>query len=126
VYAFTGPDGVAHRLGNHNLMLKTYAGLVGMKTGYTKRAMHSYIAAATRDGRTMISVQLGAPGDTYGPAAAMLDRGFATPVSAEGSTDRLPTTPHPADPTTPVTASPAAVTRRRQPRSTCRAITAPD
>jgi len=126
VYAFTGPDGVAHRLGNHNLMLKTYAGLVGMKTGYTKRAMHSYIAAATRDGRTMISVQLGAPGDTYGPAAAMLDRGFATPVSAEGSTDGCPprrtqpTRPHPSPP------RPPPVTRRRQPRSTCRAITAPD
>ena len=47
VYSFTGGDGIAHRLGNHNRLLRTYPGAVGMKTGYTKRSLHSLVAAAT-------------------------------------------------------------------------------
>jgi D-alanyl-D-alanine carboxypeptidase len=93
VYSFTGGDGIAHRLGNHNRLLKVYAGAVGIKTGYTKRSLHSLAAAATRNGRTMIAVILDAPGDTYGPAAAMLDKGFATPVTAEPAAGRLPAVP---------------------------------
>jgi D-alanyl-D-alanine carboxypeptidase (penicillin-binding protein 5/6) len=93
VYSFTGPDGVAHRLGNHNRLLKLYDGAIGMKTGYTKHAMHGLVAAATRNGRTMITVILGAPGDTYGPTAALLDAGFATPVTAERADDYLPAVP---------------------------------
>jgi D-alanyl-D-alanine carboxypeptidase (penicillin-binding protein 5/6) len=101
VYSFTGPDGVAHRLGNHNRLLKLYGGAIGMKTGYTKHALHGLVAAATRNGRTMISVILGAPGDTYGPSAALLDHGFATPLSAERGLDHLPLVP---DTPTPVAA----------------------
>lgn len=101
VYRFTGPDGVGHRLGNHNHLLSLYNGAIGMKTGYTKRAMHGLVAAATRDGRTMISVVLGSTGDTYGMSASLLDRGFATPLSAERGLDHLPQVVTPAPPDAP-------------------------
>jgi D-alanyl-D-alanine carboxypeptidase (penicillin-binding protein 5/6) len=93
VYTFDGPDKVHHRLGNHNRMLITYPGAIGVKTGYTKRAGQCLITAATRDGRTMISVVLKAPGSPYDPSAKLLDKGFATPVAAETAADRLPPVP---------------------------------
>ncbi len=64
-----------------------------MKTGYTKRSLHSLVAAATRNGRTMIAVILNHPGETYTPASALLDKGFATPVEAQSGAGRLPPVP---------------------------------
>jgi D-alanyl-D-alanine carboxypeptidase len=83
---FVGPDGIHHRLINHNKLLTRYAGAVGMKTGYTRRAGRGLIAAATRNGRTEIAVVLNV-GDTYGWAAQLLDAAFAQPVPTG---DRLP------------------------------------
>jgi D-alanyl-D-alanine carboxypeptidase len=90
VYYFEGPDNVNHRLTNHNKsFLTSYPGAIGVKTGSTSRAGTCLIAAATRDGRTMLAVILdGAnPNQT---AKRLLDEGFATPVSAEPAADRLP------------------------------------
>jgi D-alanyl-D-alanine carboxypeptidase (penicillin-binding protein 5/6) len=84
---FTDPNGVPHRLVNHNKMLTRYAGAVGMKTGYTRKAGRGLIAAATRNGRTEIVVVLDAA-DTYGWAGQLLDAAFAAPVPPGG--DRLP------------------------------------
>lgn len=88
-YRFDGGDGHPHRLLNHNRIVKTYPGSLGIKTGYTKRAGHSLIAAAQRDGRTMIAVVIGA-GFPYDSAAQLMDRGFATPVSAQAGLETLP------------------------------------
>lgn len=82
VYTFTGPDGAVHRLTNHNKMLTTYAGAIGMKTGYTTKARSTFVGAANRDGRTMIAVVLGAD-NPYDYARLLLDQGFATPVTSE-------------------------------------------
>lgn len=84
---FVGPDGIHHRLVNHNKMLTRYPGAVGMKTGFTRRAGRGLIAAATRDGRTEIAVVLNVA-DTYGWAGQLLDAAFAQPVPRTG--DRLP------------------------------------
>lgn len=88
-YRFHGADGNDHRLLNHNLLLKEYPGAIGVKTGYTKRAGHSLIGEATRDGRTMLSVVIAAP-DPDRFTMGLLDKGFATPVAAEAGLDRLP------------------------------------
>ena len=88
-YRFDGGDGNPHRLLNHNRLLTLYPGALGVKTGYTKKAGHSLIAAARRDGRTMIAVVVGAV-DSYRSAAGLLDRGFATPADAEAEFDHLP------------------------------------
>jgi D-alanyl-D-alanine carboxypeptidase (penicillin-binding protein 5/6) len=84
-----GGDGLPHRLLNHNRLLKTYEGAVGMKTGYTRKSGHTFIGAASRGGRTLIAVVLDAP-DYYRSAAALLDRGFATPISALADMEHLP------------------------------------
>ena len=91
--SFTGGDNIAHRLVNHNRLLWTYQGAIGMKTGYTKRSLHSLVGVASRNGRTMIAVILDSPGDTYGPTGALLDKGFATAVGAEPAAGRLPALP---------------------------------
>ena len=89
-YRFQGVDGLNHRLLNHNRLLRRYPGAIGVKTGYTRRAGNTLIAAATRNGRTMIAIVLKASA-AYDTTTALLDRGFATPVAAEGGLDRLPT-----------------------------------
>ena len=104
VYTFTGGDGIVHRLGNHNRLLKTYPGAVGLKTGYTKRSGHCLIAAATRDGRTLIAVVLDAV-DTYRAATGLLDRGFTAPRATGDVLPRVPaglTAPDVAGPAAPV------------------------
>jgi D-alanyl-D-alanine carboxypeptidase len=88
-YHFVGPDGRAHRLLNHNKALRNYPGSIGLKTGYTQRAGHTYVGAATRDKRTMLVVLLNTD-NTYVEAATLLDRGFAIPVAAEKAMPRLP------------------------------------
>jgi D-alanyl-D-alanine carboxypeptidase len=90
VYRFVGPDGTPHRLQNHNWhFLQSYAGGIGMKTGFTDRAGPCLITAARRAGRTMLAVVLNAPNE-YTFSVGLLDRGFATPVKAESTADQLP------------------------------------
>jgi hypothetical protein len=87
IIPFTDPNGMPHRLVNHNKMLTRYAGAIGMKTGYTKRAGRGLIAAATRNGRTEIAIVLNVA-DTYGWAGQLLDAAFAQPIPT--GVDRLP------------------------------------
>jgi D-alanyl-D-alanine carboxypeptidase (penicillin-binding protein 5/6) len=88
-YRFTGGDGQPHRVDRRNRLFELYPGTIGMKTGLTERAGRCLVAAATRDGRTMLAVMFDAP-DMYASAAILLDRGFATPVVNEPTDDRLP------------------------------------
>jgi hypothetical protein len=64
------------------------------------------MAAATRNGRTMLAVVLQSP-DIYRSASALLDLGFATPVARESRVDHLPavstSAPAPTATTEPVT-----------------------
>ena len=85
VVRFTDPSGVPHRLINHNKLLTQYFGTVGVKTGYTKKSGRGLIAAATRNGRTLIAVIMNV-GDTYGWAKGLFDTAFALPVPTTGDT----------------------------------------
>jgi D-alanyl-D-alanine carboxypeptidase (penicillin-binding protein 5/6) len=118
VYYFPGPDNVQHRLTNHNkLFLTTYPGAVGVKTGFTDRAGACLIAAARRDGRTMIAVVMHGANPTQS-AEALLDKGFATPVAAEPTADRLPavTTGAPSPKPAPSTGGDPAVANAAAPK----------
>jgi serine-type D-Ala-D-Ala carboxypeptidase (penicillin-binding protein 5/6) len=89
-YAFVGPGNVRHSLTSHNkLFLASYAGAIGIKTGFTDRAGTCLMAAATRGGRTMLAVVMSS-GNPPQAARALLDQGFATPVAAESTADALP------------------------------------
>lgn len=89
-YDFTDPTGAVHDLPSMDYtFLAGYPGAIGVKTGFTDRAGDCLMAAARRHGRTLIAVVM----DGYNPtqtAIDLLNQGFATPVSAEPTRDRLP------------------------------------
>ena len=50
-------------LTNHNKMLKSFDGAVGVKTGFTKKSGRCLVSAAKRDGKFVIAVTLNDPND---------------------------------------------------------------
>ncbi|HEY2330558.1 MAG TPA: hypothetical protein VGH94_01435 [Acidimicrobiales bacterium] len=86
---FVGPDGTKHTLHQHNKLLDSYPGAIGVKTGYTSNAGEVLVAAARRDGRTLIAVTIGGS-DAYGPSTFLLDAGFASPPTPTATGERLP------------------------------------
>jgi D-alanyl-D-alanine carboxypeptidase (penicillin-binding protein 5/6) len=109
-YKFVGPDGTKHTLVNHSKLLTRYDGADGIKTGYTKRAQGTFVGSATRGGRTLIAVVLGAP-DIYTPVIHLFDWGFSNPPSSAGIGENLPAiageAPAPAPAATSVASTPA-------------------
>jgi D-alanyl-D-alanine carboxypeptidase len=106
VFYFDGPDGIHHRLTNHNrYFLTTYPGAIGVKTGYTSRAGTCLIAAARVGARTMLAVVLHGNNPTQ-TAEDLLDKGFFTPVQSEPVADRLPAV-HLGPATLPTTLAPS-------------------
>jgi D-alanyl-D-alanine carboxypeptidase (penicillin-binding protein 5/6) len=66
-------------LANTNKMLRSYKGLIGLKTGYISQAGFCISAAATRNGMTLIATVMAAPTkeDRMTDATALLNYGFA-------------------------------------------------
>ncbi|MEV5548388.1 serine hydrolase [Streptomyces sp. NPDC052309] len=118
---FPGSDGEVYGIRNTNRLLtgadgvEPYPGLIGIKNGYTSNAGHTLVAAARRDGRTLVvtvmNPQSGGRTAVYEEARALLDWGFeaAGRVDPVGSLDAgrtrarsgpgaLPTTPRAAEP----------------------------
>ena len=61
---------------NNNLLIGSYPGATGVKTGYTHKSGHCLVASATRGGVSLIAVVLDSP-DTYTDAKRLLNFGFA-------------------------------------------------
>ncbi len=61
---------------NHNKLLRSYDGAIGVKTGFTKKSGRCLVSAAEREGLQFIAVTLGAP-DDWRDHASMLDYGFS-------------------------------------------------
>lgn len=63
---------------SRNLLLGSYPGATGVKTGYTDAAGWSVVASAERDGRELVAVVLDSRSDQarFDDAAALLDHGF--------------------------------------------------
>jgi serine-type D-Ala-D-Ala carboxypeptidase (penicillin-binding protein 5/6) len=66
---------------NKNLLLRSYPGANGVKTGYTTKSGHCLVASARRQGRSLIAVVLGSR-DPYSDATKLLDLGFATAAAS--------------------------------------------
>jgi serine-type D-Ala-D-Ala carboxypeptidase (penicillin-binding protein 5/6) len=97
-YHFVDPKGQLHWLPSMDFtFLDTYPGAVGIKTGFTDRAGDCLMAAATRGKRTMLAVVMNGYNPTQ-TAIDLLNTGFATPVSTEPTTDRLPPPKLPSPP----------------------------
>ncbi|MBR5453805.1 MAG: D-alanyl-D-alanine carboxypeptidase [Clostridia bacterium] len=60
---------------NHNRLLRSYDGAIGVKTGFTKKSGRCLVSSAERDGVTLVSVTLNAP-DDWNDHKEMLDLGF--------------------------------------------------
>lgn len=56
---------------NHNKLLQSVEGCIGMKTGYTKAAGRTLVSCARRDGRTLVAVTL-QDGNDWADHAEML------------------------------------------------------
>lgn len=67
------------QLANTNKMLKSYQGLIGLKTGYISEAGFCISAAAKRNDMTLIATVMAAPTkeDRMADASALLNYGFA-------------------------------------------------
>jgi len=74
------PSGMPRHIQNRNILLWLYPGAVGVKTGFTTPAQHCVLAAARQEGRGLLAVALGPPGDSAAPAfddsATLLNYGF--------------------------------------------------
>jgi D-alanyl-D-alanine carboxypeptidase len=64
---------------NHNTLIGRYGGADGMKTGFICASGFNVVATATRDGKRLIAVVLGAPSSPVRAvkAAHLLERGFS-------------------------------------------------
>ncbi len=77
---------VKYTITNHNRLLKTYEGCIGVKTGFTKKSGRCLVSAARRDGATVIAVTLNDPND-WRDHASLLDYGFNSLSKTEFSPD---------------------------------------
>jgi D-alanyl-D-alanine carboxypeptidase (penicillin-binding protein 5/6) len=75
------PGGKRFEIYNHNKLLTQYRGAIGVKTGYTIAARHTYVGAARRGGRTLIVTLLKTEA-MYPDAKALLDWGFSAGAKA--------------------------------------------
>ena len=80
-------------LANTNKLLRTYSGMNGMKTGYTKLAGHCLSGTAIRNGVQLIAVVLGSSSsqERFDAVSCMLDYGFAN-FSVLNETPDIPQT----------------------------------
>ncbi|KQT53923.1 MULTISPECIES: D-alanyl-D-alanine carboxypeptidase family protein [unclassified Aureimonas] len=80
-------------INNHNGLLGRFEGADGMKTGYICASGFNLVGSATRDGRTLVAVVLGADGTAVRDrhAAELLEEGFkATPGSGSMKLSDMP------------------------------------
>lgn len=66
---------------NNNLMLRSYPGADGVKTGYTHKSGPCLVVSATRHGRTVIAVLLDDP-NMYVDGTRLLNFGFSAAASS--------------------------------------------
>jgi D-alanyl-D-alanine carboxypeptidase (penicillin-binding protein 5/6) len=69
--------GKSFAITNQNELLADYPGAIGIKTGYTTLAKNTFVAAATRNGRTLLVVLMHGKHGIHKEAAKLLNWGFA-------------------------------------------------
>jgi len=91
-YSIEGLRAGKRALTNFNLLIGRYNGADGMKTGFVCESGFNLIGSATRDGRTLVAIVLGAKDAQTRAidAAAMLDAGFANPSAGAQTVATLP------------------------------------
>jgi D-alanyl-D-alanine carboxypeptidase (penicillin-binding protein 5/6) len=70
-------DAGPHEIVSQNELLKRYPGTLVGKTGYTDLAQKTFVAAAQRNGRRLVVVEMYGDTDQFGPAISLFDWGFS-------------------------------------------------
>ncbi len=83
-------NGIKRTITNHNKLLQLYDGVVGLKTGFTKKAGRCLVSAVERDGITLVVATLNG-GDYWNDHMALYKYGF-TRVRRERMPDVSPKT----------------------------------
>ncbi|MER6943454.1 D-alanyl-D-alanine carboxypeptidase [Nonomuraea sp. NPDC000554] len=65
-----------YEISNHNKLLWRYKGMIGVKNGWTSKALGSFVGAATRDGHTIMVTIMRHDGYFWDEVAKLLDWGF--------------------------------------------------
>ena len=73
-------------LTNHNKLLGNYEGIIGVKTGFTKKSGRCLVTAAEREGKRVIAVTLNDP-DDWNDHRKLLDYGLEKTVVTEFKND---------------------------------------
>jgi D-alanyl-D-alanine carboxypeptidase len=95
-YPYFSRDRFTYRgrvIANHNILLRTYPGADGIKTGYIRASGYNLAASAVRDGRRIVAVVLGGKTSRERTLrmAGLLDRGFQRPmIASAGDEPALP------------------------------------
>jgi D-alanyl-D-alanine carboxypeptidase (penicillin-binding protein 5/6) len=95
-----------------NRLINKYDGAIGVKAGYTTLAHNTLIAAATRNGRTILVTLMGAQANVFDQAKVLLDWGFAHPQATPVGQLVDPVSPaviSPVDAAPPVGATPSSM-----------------
>jgi D-alanyl-D-alanine carboxypeptidase len=81
---------------NHNRMLFSYAGMEGMKTGYTHASGFNLLASCRRENKHLIAVVLGGSSSKHrnGRMRTLLDRSWRTAVAMKDPPRRAPVQTH--------------------------------
>ena len=112
-YDFPGRDGnPPYPIENDVRLLYNYPGALGGKTGYTDDAGQTFVGAAERDGRRLVTVLLKGTRVPIAPweqAAHLLDYGFATPPGTKVGTLVDPDPSLTAEPAEPAPVQAASV-----------------
>ncbi|MGA4990434.1 D-alanyl-D-alanine carboxypeptidase family protein [Nonomuraea bangladeshensis] len=74
---FPAPKGKTYQISNHNKLLWRYQGMIGVKNGWTSKALGSFVGAATRGGHTIVVSVMRHEGYFWEEVGELMDWGFS-------------------------------------------------
>ncbi len=108
--ASESPRPTYYEMANHNRLLGRYKGMLGVKNGWTSKALGSFVGAARRDGHTVIVAIMHHPGGFWEEVSKLLDWGFAARGKATPVGRLVPPVPDPKPSSSPLAVRPASPT----------------
>ncbi|GIH65747.1 D-alanyl-D-alanine carboxypeptidase [Microbispora siamensis] len=105
--ASESPPPAYYEMANHNRLLGSYKGMLGVKNGWTTKALGSFVGAARRDGHTILVVIMHHPGGFWEEVAKLLDWGFSARGKAAPVGQLVAPAPDPKPSSSPLAVRPS-------------------
>ncbi|MBB2742453.1 UNVERIFIED_ORG: D-alanyl-D-alanine carboxypeptidase (penicillin-binding protein 5/6) [Microbispora rosea subsp. rosea] len=105
--ASESPAPAYYEMANHNRLLGSYKGMLGVKNGWTSKALGSFVGAARRDGHTILVVIMHHPGGFWEEVSKLLDWGFAARGEAAPVGQLVTPAPDPKPSSSPLAVRPS-------------------